>query len=545
MEPAPTDPENERRSARVLAQAARAVHGESDPEAIVAWVTVHACEAVGAGAAGVLLLPDRDEGSARWRVAGPRAAELAQLDGRLQTLFRPALHQAEPVHLDDGHWSLLAVAVADRDGRPTGCLVVADHTDRTFSPGNEAFVEALGAHLGIALDNQSSFDRLAGLEASRREVVNQLQEAVRPPRPTVPLTELGVHYVAADPSAPTGGDLYDWTLLPNGDLHLACVDIMGKGVAATKDAVAVTHALRLLVLDGCPLEQVVARADAIVTAQNPELVATVLVASYTPSTGILRIAGGGHPPPLLVSGDKVRELDAPGIPIGWPGAGSHEVVIVELDRSDTLLLYTDGLIETGRDIIAGLAQLADLALETAEYPAAHQARVLVERVLRDAPRHDDSLALILRRRVPPADEGRPPLGPFEYRFTPRTASIPLARHFLRDWLVRAPVEETELDDLLLVATELCANAVRHASGEPGSVSLRALTRDADVVIEMEDDGKGFALDTSVHDELPEVEAERGRGLFLVSALCDEVDVDRVDGRTVVRCVRRAVLPASA
>ncbi len=61
-------------------------------------------------------------------------------------------------------------------------------------------------------------------------------------------------YLAADQQASTGGDLYDWVLLPDGTLHLAVVDVMGKGVAAIKAAVAVTHALRLLVLDGVPLD---------------------------------------------------------------------------------------------------------------------------------------------------------------------------------------------------------------------------------------------------------------------------------------------------
>src|SRR5205814_7853822 len=113
----------------------------------------------------------------------------------------------------------------------------------------EGLVGALAAHLGIAVDNLDARLRLEDLEASQRSLVRQLQDAVLPPAPTVPHTELGMHYVPSDESAPTGGDLHDWVMLADGRLHVAVVDIMGKGVAATKDALAVTHALRLLVFD--------------------------------------------------------------------------------------------------------------------------------------------------------------------------------------------------------------------------------------------------------------------------------------------------------
>ena len=59
-----------------------------------------------------------------------------------------------------------------------------------------------------------------------------------------------------------------WVVLPDGTLHVAVIDIMGKGVAATKDALAVTHALRLLALDGCPLETLVSRADELALASR-------------------------------------------------------------------------------------------------------------------------------------------------------------------------------------------------------------------------------------------------------------------------------------
>ena len=105
-------------------------------------------------------------------------------------------------------------------------------------------------HLGVALDRHVV---LAELAAAQQEIVHELQEAVLPPPPRAN-TELGRYYVGAESAFSTGGDIYDWIILPDGELHFAVVDIMGKGVSATKDALTVTHALRLLALEGCALE---------------------------------------------------------------------------------------------------------------------------------------------------------------------------------------------------------------------------------------------------------------------------------------------------
>src|SRR4029079_1347907 len=141
----------------------------------------------------------------------------------------------------------------------------------------------------------------------------------------------------------TGGDLYDWVVLPDGALHVVVVDVVGKGVGATKDAMSVTAALPLLALDGCPMNRLISRADTLVSAQSPDLAATAIIARYRPDDGTVELAGGGHPPapgdgtveraggvhpPALVVGPegKTRFVTAGGIPIGWPGAGSDDVV---------------------------------------------------------------------------------------------------------------------------------------------------------------------------------------------------------------------------
>jgi serine/threonine-protein kinase RsbW len=172
------------------------------------------------------------------------------------------------------------------------------------------------------------------------------------------------------------------------------------------------------------------------------------------------------------------------------------------------------------------------------------ARALVQRALFGAQRRDDSLALVLRRRTPPAPSTGARLAPFEYRFSPSPATIPLARHLFADWLQYLAVDDAERSDLLLVVSELCSNAVRHASGAPGALALRAWAEGDAVVVEVEDDGAGFELVDRHGDDLPDPSAEQGRGLYVVEALTDDMSVRRHADHTVVRAVRRAVLPGA-
>ncbi|MCU1461272.1 MAG: Stage sporulation family protein [Acidimicrobiales bacterium] len=547
-------------SIELLAEAARRVHGtDRDLEDKVEWTVDAACRVARARFAAYVAAPD--VGGGLQAVAGCSASELGGFAGLAASrLFATRPAERMPIRVGDVRRdkqsralrnrvafdevaSYLAVPVVSFDDRIYGALLLGhpepDHFDRLA----ESLVAGLATHLGVALDNLATIQELAEQGEAQREVVHQLQEAVRPPMPSVEGAELGVHYLPADPSAPTGGDLYDWLVLPDGTIHLAVVDVVGKGVAATKDAVAVTHALRLLAVDGCPLDRLVARADELVTAHSPDLVATVAVVHYRPADGVAQLAGGGHPPPLLVSADgNVRQLSLPGIPIGWPGAGSSEVVTVDLARSETLILYTDGLIESTKDILVGLESLDRAAAELARYPAGPLARALVERALAGAMRRDDSLALVLRRRTPPDALPSHALGPLHYQFSPSMATVPLARHLLADWLDMVGIEGPDAADLLLVASELCANAVRHSSGAPSSCVLRAWSDGDAVVVEVEDDGIGFEL-PAFRDEadFPGLELEQGRGLFLAHALTDELFVARDDDRTVVRAVKRALI----
>jgi anti-sigma regulatory factor (Ser/Thr protein kinase) len=429
---------------------------------------------------------------------------------------------SELLRVEDGSTLAIELTTAPvRDGeRVVGAAV-------SFRPVSDA-----SAHDGDEAARQADRER------AQREFLHQLQEAVRPRQPVLDGVELGVHYLPAA-EALSGGDLYDWQVLPDGDLHLLVVDVIGSGVGATKDALAVVHAVRVLVLEGCPIGELVKRVDALLSDGHPSLVATLLVGRYTPATGRMVLAGGGHPPMLLVSPDgRVQEVGAPGIPIGWPEAGSFEVVEVELDRSETAVLYTDGLIEARRDILAGLSDLKAAAAETATYPPRHLPKVLVDRALEGAERRDDTLALVLRRRAAPAGARPWLLSGFDHRFSPKLVSVPVARHLFDEWLRHQALDDPDREDLLVVASELCTNAVRSVAGSRSVLRLRSWPEGDALIVEVQDDGPGFAVAVPSADEVPALDQASGRGLFIVQSMVDELSVTHTLTGTTVRCVKR-------
>ncbi|WIX89803.1 PP2C family protein-serine/threonine phosphatase [Amycolatopsis sp. DG1A-15b] len=242
------------------------------------------------------------------------------------------------------------------------------------------------------------------LRRAHAAIFRELEDALRPRPPAVPGLELAVHYSPTDQDSPTGGDLYDWFVLPDGQVHVTLVDAVGHGVTSTRHALTVTHAIRTLALEGHPFRDLIARTSHTLAAIEPGLMATVLLARVDPVTGRTRFANGGHPEPVLVTAaEPARLLPAPvpGRGVGFPDPGSRELVDVVLAEGDTVLLYTDGLVESRKDIDEGQSRLLALAERLGARPAAGLPRELVTR-MHDVVLHaDDTVVLALRRTLLP------------------------------------------------------------------------------------------------------------------------------------------------
>ncbi|MEU0842919.1 PP2C family protein-serine/threonine phosphatase [Streptomyces sp. NPDC005962] len=237
------------------------------------------------------------------------------------------------------------------------------------------------------------------LRKAHGQTLRELEDALRPAPLEVDGLELAVHYAPAGTDAPTGGDLYDWFVLPDGTVHITVVDALGHGVTSTRSALNVTHAVRTLALEGHHLQSIVARTDEILLPFDRSVMATVLLARLDPVTGELRVANGSHPPALLTRGDgTARYLEARGRGIGFPMPGSDRLLTEKMAPGDLLLLYTDGLTESRRDPVEGEKRLIEAAYEHLHAPIEEIPGAIADDMHTVILHADDTLALAVRVR---------------------------------------------------------------------------------------------------------------------------------------------------
>ncbi|MFG2193267.1 PP2C family protein-serine/threonine phosphatase [Streptomyces sp. NPDC048639] len=240
-------------------------------------------------------------------------------------------------------------------------------------------------------------ERDEALRNAHGQTLRELEDALRPAPIKVDGVELAVHYEPAGTDAPTGGDLYDWFVLPDGTLHITIVDALGHGVTSTRGALNVTHAVRTLALEGHDLRSIVGRTDEILLSFDRQTMATVLLVRLNPVTGELLLANGSHPPALLLRAEGTAGyLEVRGRGIGFPLPGSDGLLTEQMAPGDLLVLYTDGLTESRRDPLEGESRLIEAARKHALGPIDHIPGAIADDMHTVILHPDDTLALAVR-----------------------------------------------------------------------------------------------------------------------------------------------------
>lgn len=276
---------------------------------------------------------------------------------------------------------------------------VVAHTDALTAEHRRLKDELAETNSGVLALYVQLDERDAQLRKAHGQTLRELEDALRPAPLEVDGLELAVHYEPAGTDAPTGGDLYDWFVLPDGTVHITVVDALGHGVTSTRSALNVTHAVRTLALEGHHLQSIVARTDEILLPFDRSVMATVLLARIDPASGELWVANGSHPPALLVRGDgTARYLEARGRGIGFPMPGSDRLLTEKMAPGDLLLLYTDGLTESRRDPVEGEKRLIEAAYERLHAPIEEIPGAIADEMHTVILHPDDTLALAVRVR---------------------------------------------------------------------------------------------------------------------------------------------------
>jgi anti-sigma regulatory factor (Ser/Thr protein kinase) len=343
-----------------------------------------------------------------------------------------------------------------------------------------------------------------------------------------------LRFDAAERAGPSdsgiGRHWYDAFRLLDGRVVLSVGDVAASGLSAADAMSAVRQSIRGAAgLYADPLT-ILEAADRALRASEPGVVATAFVGVFDPIEGSLAFGSAGHPAPLLRAVDgTVRELAAPGSPLGLWQRATAEGALTAIAAESLLILYTAGL-RTAALGHAGdgllIEALADGGIARANAPA----QALARAVLPAAP--GDGVA-ILTALFPAISESESSESIVRRSFEARElGALREVRLHFGAAFTSVGLNSRERGDAETILAELLANVVRHA---PGPCEVVFDVSGALPVLAVLDRGRKPL--THAANLPPDAYARFGRGLFIVRALCAEFTAaPRLGGGTHARVV---------
>jgi steroid delta-isomerase-like uncharacterized protein len=216
--------------------------------------------------------------------------------------------------------------------------------------------------------------RFRAAEAQEREridqelqVAHQIQQELLPESvPELDGWRIAPYY---GPAREVGGDFYDFVELPSGRLGLIVGDATGHGMPAALVMATTRGMLRAVVQSLESPGEVLARVNEALVADIPlSTFVTCFYGILDPQSGRFRYANAGHNLPCRRHDDQADELRARGMPLGLMPGMSYEEKEIELEKGESVLFYSDGLVEAHnpqREMF-GFPRLRQLVAEHAE-----------------------------------------------------------------------------------------------------------------------------------------------------------------------------------
>ncbi|MGW0331634.1 SpoIIE family protein phosphatase [Streptomyces sp. NPDC003011] len=442
-------------------------------------------------------------------------------------------------------WAFLPLTVA---GRTMGAWMAAFAYPVAFTPDERSVLTTVARMLAQALSR-------AGTAESERELTDGLQRSMLPTLgPRIPGMSVAARYVPTGGGLQVGGDWYDMIPLPGGTSRtesgggrfaLVIGDVQGHDVRAAGLMGQLRIALRAYASEGHRPDAVLSRASRFLHGmtygdEDPADLrfATCLYVEVDPTTGILDVARAGHPDPVIrmADGTVLTRPTAGGLPLGIDPDADYPTTRIVLEPAETLLICTDGLIETGgHDMETGwkrlrtvleshegdLEELADALVQAVHGPSSHHTTGPL------ADRREDDIAVLLLCRQ---GEGCGCGDTVTVRPTVRRTMLSVAqaepervavarqqlRELLHDWR-----SADQVDSAVLLLSETLTNVLVHTDadalllaevrGGPGTRRIRVEVTDTS--------------DDLPHKRSPGELASSGRGLVLMDLLADVWGVD--------------------
>ncbi|OKK23913.1 protein phosphatase [Streptomyces sp. CB02488] len=407
--------------------------------------------------------------------------------------------------------------------RPIGALGLLYSDKDGFTGDERNLLVALGSSIAQSLQRAMLYEQ-------EHDLAEGLQQAMLPRRiPEVPGAQTAVRYRSARLGRDIGGDWYDVIPLPGGRVGAVIGDVQGHDTHAAAVMGQLRIVLRAYAAEGHSPATVMARASVFLHELDTDRFATCTYAEADLTTGVVQLVRAGHVDPLVREADgSCRKVPVEGgLPLGLSamfGRLEYPVSTVELDPGQTMVLFTDGLVELpGADLDEGTQLLADMVRNGPQ-----DLQELADRLCEwvdERGGEDDVAVLLLRRRAAHAPQPGGRLQQHVAQNDPEALSS--ARHMIRA-AVRAWGAKDRADEVELAADELTTNALMHTDGG-AIVTIRVLTgAERRLRVDVEDRSSALPRRRDAGES-----GVSGRGLMLVDQLADAWGVE---SRGTGKCV---------
>lgn len=277
-------------------------------------------------------------------------------------------------------------------GRTLGALtLVAAESGRHFGARDLELAMDLARRAAMAVDNATAYRR-------EREAALTLQRALLPTAmPEVPGVEIASRYLPAEAAFEVGGDWYDVVHGHEGRVTITVGDVAGHGAHSASVMGQLRIVLRAYAADDHGPAASINRLNELFVAFDDPPMATIFQLQLEPRSRAFTFVRAGHPPALIRHADgSVDQLHGDACPpVGIFTGAVYTEVSGELDPGDTVLLYTDGLIERRDESInIGIEALQN---RFAEAPEALEA--CVDSILNAFSEGEDDDVAVLAMRV--------------------------------------------------------------------------------------------------------------------------------------------------
>jgi serine phosphatase RsbU (regulator of sigma subunit)/anti-sigma regulatory factor (Ser/Thr protein kinase) len=401
------------------------------------------------------------------------------------------------------------------EGEVIGVLHVGSLTPREFTEADVELLQLVADRAALSIERS----RLA----IQGRIAQTLQRSLLPRNlPRLPGFSMAARYLPAAQESAVGGDWYDLIELGHRRLGLVVGDIAGHGMTAATFMGQLRSATRAYALDIERPSEVLNKLARFADREHSRM-ATLIYATLNVDTCAVTVARAGHPYPLLLraDGEAVFLSEASGPPLGTGAPAEYDEQHVTMRAGDTLILYTDGLIERrGKQLSEGEEHLV-AAAKAAPDDAELRCEAIIAELTKDIQTPDD-IAILAIQAESLGDE-------LEFEVPAEADQLATVRHLIRRWVTANDGTDDDCAAFAIAVSEACANVVEHAYGPAdASMSLRAHLSDEVATVVVRDRGRWRGSSSR----------NRGRGISVMQEFMDDVSIQTGDEGTTVELRRR-------